>query len=198
MIINPFRTWWKCRKYWKIPKIKLFCGRMYKKEYYSEDSTIKDKQGIPIFKKGDVNYIQKGFIYFVSPNYLKWDKHWWNKFITIDSSDIGWKDKYNTPRYEHNPFFSIIIGTNLYKAFQFALILKCPVKRDENYWIYEDDYWESMLNFVYYNIPLYECLWFNNNHELHSHDGVKLLPIYNPEMFTKLGNELVKLHIKKS
>lgn len=60
-IVNPLRTWWKARKIFKIPKLKIYCGKwkiglpIYSKnvlsliDIYSYDLTWKDKYVIPRF-----------------------------------------------------------------------------------------------------------------------------------------------------
>lgn len=60
--------------------------------------------------------------------------------ITIRSCDVGWKDKYDTPRYEQPPYIWIhIFGIN------FII-----------YWVLVDskletsDYWEQALWYLYY------------------------------------------------
>lgn len=56
-----------------------------------------------------------------------------NKIMFV-SKDLGWKDKYDTPRYEEPPYVWI-------KIYKFELIL----------WFEEDpDYWEQILWYLYY------------------------------------------------
>ena len=60
-------------------------------------------------------------------------------FIHIMSVDVGWKDKYDTPRYEYPPAIWIhLFGINL--------IWYWDIKRDE----YTDDYWEQALWYLHY------------------------------------------------
>ena len=63
---------------------------------------------------------------------------WWsNPYpIHIVSTDVGWKDKYDTPRFEHAPYIWIyLFGLNLIW-----------------YWTIEDEdcYWEQVLWYLYY------------------------------------------------
>ena len=60
-------------------------------------------------------------------------------YIHIMSVDVGWKDKFNSPRYEYPPAIWIhLFGINL--------IWYWDIKRDG----YTDDYWEQALWYLYY------------------------------------------------
>ncbi len=92
----------------------------------------------------------KGFIYFVSRDYLKWSK----LPITIDSRDVGWKEKWGEARYERPGFFSIIIGRDFSKAWQFCMYVKEPLPRkgplvDKKYFS-DEIYWTMLLTYVYF------------------------------------------------
>lgn len=61
----------------------------------------------------------------------------------IVNLDVGWKDKYNSPRFERPPRFSIVLfGLSL------TFSLHCPIK---DAYSCDDHYWESILNHLYYN-----------------------------------------------
>ncbi len=125
----PLSVWWKCRKYWKFPKINFYIGRL-----------------------------NKGYIYFVSTEYLKWTSKPWFP-VTIACRDLCWKDKYESPRFEMPPLFSIIFGRNCDTAFQIAFWFTAPKVVNT---FYTDDmpeclkypsdyeYWESMIWYLYY------------------------------------------------
>jgi len=193
----PFKTWWKARKYWKRPKFKFYIGRIgYKLTgYYDHDSSIKLSDGKLLYKKGDPIYDQVGVWYFASWNYLKWYK---SKFrqkwfpLTIDSFDIGWKDKWNEPRYEMPGTFSIIWGNNIYNSWQICFRVEAPkiecyipeedkeffkehisVNHERPYSI--DDYWETMLWFTEYcdcDFKKAFNSWQNGNWSTSYEDGV--------------------------
>lgn len=144
----PFATWWKARKYFKRPRFKFYFGRMQKKEWNS---------GSDVFKiKPQYIYMDKGFRYFLSGDYIKWNTS--ELFpVLMESRDICWKDKYNTPRYEHPGFFSIIFGRDLRYAWQFVIVVEAPEiyytkKNGTKEKLIEDMYWESIL-------------WYNNYYE---------------------------------
>lgn len=120
---NPFKTWWKARKYFKIPKteISFFC-----KKY-------------------------PGFIPapYASVNRL-------SKIIDINIQDVGWKDKWNSPRHENNPFIFVC----LFRKFGFLIqpkiygINEFGEKKEEDI-----IYWEYLLDYIYYckNLRLDSC-----------------------------------------
>lgn len=70
---NPWYVWWKCRKYFKKPKWRLFnCGKI---EWFF---------GLPC-------------------------RHdYYNRILDIKFSSLGWKDKYNSPRHEWDPYINIV------------------------------------------------------------------------------------------
>ncbi len=175
----PFATWWKARKYFKRPKFKFYFGRMQKKEWYS---------GFSKFIIQPYFYIDKGFRYFVSADYLKWSMSKWFP-ILVESRDICWKDKFDTPRYEHPGFFSIIIGRNLKTAWQFAIVVKAPniyflnngKTKDK---IHSDAYWESIL-------------WYNNYYKEYKSDKPDLKKAFLSEtgyLFTNNTHTLSKFN----
>lgn len=54
---------------------------------------------------------------------------YWGYPIKIHNGDLGWKDKYNTPRFEWNPIWTL----NLF-GLQFAILYVPPCKDWDNYW----------------------------------------------------------------
>lgn len=81
--------------------------------------------------------------------YFKWGKYWdpilWcpkPSYIHIVSRDVGWKDKYNTPRYEGPPYVWIyLFGLNIIWYWDLPL----------HNWTKTDDYWEQALWYLFYN-----------------------------------------------
>ena len=66
--------------------------------------------------------------------------------IFIRCRDIGWKDKYETPRYEEPPHIWIhLFGLNLFWYWNLPKNLLYDPKKD-----YIDDYWEQALWYLYY------------------------------------------------
>ena len=81
--------------------------------------------------------------------YFKWSTNnwypmiWCSKpaYVHIMSVDVGWKDKYDSPRYEYSPAIWIHI-------FKFNLIWYWDLPLHEHKYI--NDYWEQALWYLYY------------------------------------------------
>ena len=79
---------------------------------------------------------------------LKFEFHWGrnlrgypgNSILSWDSSDVVWKDKYDTPRFEYSPFFTLY----LFGCLQFWFEL--DISEDFS----ETEYWEQLLWCLYY------------------------------------------------
>lgn len=99
-IENPFKTWWKAKKYFKRPKL--------------------------------------SFGFFPTHN---------GKFLKINCHDILWKDKYDSPRHEINPYIEITLFNLFGFSIQFHTYYKDEfgIKQVGN--IY---YWEYLLSWLYY------------------------------------------------
>lgn len=137
----PFATWWKARKYFKRPKFKFYFGPLHK--YYGK---VKTKFGTYD------DYTTKGYWPMASTEYLKWNTPKWFP-IHIMSWNIGWKDKYNTPRYETPGYFIIFFGRNYRTCWQFSMVVKAPEVyccNDCTRTDHEDNYWESILWYLNY------------------------------------------------
>lgn len=63
-------------------------------------------------------------------------------WIQIIAQDVGWKDKYDTPRYEYAPYIWIHI-------FKWNFIWYWSLPLHQKY--YDDEYWEQALWYLYYN-----------------------------------------------
>lgn len=78
-----------------------------------------------------------------------WIKHIFNNFYYIEigypfsirSVNLGWKDKYETPRFEWCPSFQIY-----FFYWQFCIFWKTPLVLD----IFHDDYYEQILWYLKY------------------------------------------------
>ena len=138
----PFRTWWKAKKYFKKPKFKFYFGPMWK-----YNGKVKTKFG----EYDDYEY-KGGYWPAASTEFLKWNTPKWFP-IHIVSWDIGWKDKYNTPRYEHPGYFIIFFGSDYRKHWQFSMTVTAPdffCNNDCTIEDHDDNYWESMLWYLHY------------------------------------------------
>ena len=72
----------------------------------------------------------------------------WYDFLHI--SDIIWKDKYNSPRHEGNPYIII----NLFNLIQFQWEFGRWINNKD----YSLEYWESLLYYTKYNKSILESL----------------------------------------
>ena len=113
-INNPFKTWWKARKYFKKPSIKCHFGLL--------------KYSFP--------YANRDYI---------------GKIIDISIQDVMWKDKYNSPRHERNPYVWIC----LFRLFRFEIGTRINALTETGK--VEDRstfYWEYLLDYLYYSKSL--------------------------------------------
>lgn len=138
----PFATWWKARKYFKKPKFKFYFGPMWK---------YRGKENTQFGEYEDYEY-QGGYWPMASTEYLKWHTPKWFP-IHIMSWDIGWKDKWDTPRYERPGYFIIFFGRNYKTCWQFSMVVKAPetyCNNDCTKLDGDDNYWESILWYLHY------------------------------------------------
>ena len=113
-INNPFKTWWKARKYFKRPSFKCYFGLL--------------KYSFP--------YANRDYI---------------GKIIDISIQDVMWKDKYNSPRHERNPYVWIC----LFRLFRFEISTRINALTETGK--VEDRstfYWEYLLDYLYYSKSL--------------------------------------------
>ena len=67
------------------------------------------------------------------------------KLLSVEIHDVSWKDKYDTPRHEENPFVSI----GLFNYFFFNWIWDLPSCLNTDF-MDNDNYWEQALWYLYY------------------------------------------------
>lgn len=152
----PFKTWWKARQYFKKPKFTWYFGPMFK--YHGKKQS---KFG----EYDDYEYLG-GYWPAASTEYLKWHTPKWFP-IHVMSYDIGWKDKFDDPRYENPGFFIIFFGRDYRKHWQFSLVVSAPETyccNDCTEKDIDDNYWESILWYLYYP---YEYNTLNNKRNLY-------------------------------
>lgn len=146
----PFATWWKARKFFIRPKFRFYFGPVmkFKEHVVTEFGEFDD-------------YEYRGVWPAVSTEWLKWNLSK-NKFIrffqklfpiTIYSYDIGWKDKYNSPRFENNGYFIIFFGRDYNKCWQFSITVSAPklfINNDCTRQHMDEHYWETILDYLHY------------------------------------------------
>jgi hypothetical protein len=74
-----------------------------------------------------------------------------SKILEVWSSDVWWKDKYDSPRFEGNPFIYVCFFKSIGFSICFNVIYIDELGRNKDCSML---YWEYLLDFVYYNRPL--------------------------------------------
>lgn len=95
---------------------------------------------------------------------------YYNSILDITSSAVGWKDKYNSPRHEWDPYIAI----TLFRKWQILWIFNWGKDSLKNI-----STWEALLTYLYYRRSLSRSImdneWRNQSGELISpKDNLKL------------------------
>ena len=85
----------------------------------------------------------KLYFRFTKESYAPYPVLWVSKpsFIHIVSTDVGWKDKYDTPRFECSPY----VWIHIFK-WNWVWYWSLPLHQKHR----EDEYWEQVLWYLYY------------------------------------------------
>ena len=78
----------------------------------------------------------------------------YNKFLDIKFSSLGWKDKYNHPEHEWDPYISIIF----FNKFQLLWTFNWTKKNNANSYTRSMATWEAILDRLYFHKSLEECI----------------------------------------
>jgi hypothetical protein len=165
LIYNPFKTWWKARKYFKRPKISFhFFWKL--------------SQNCPIAYTKNVG-----------------------KILDIYIDDVLWKDKYNSPRHERDPF----IWVCFFKQFGFSINFDIYYRNEFGERVVGNMYyWEYMLDYLYYhhtltcfpvwegNSKLYKYIFEFKNTEGGSKDVLSPCKYIVPSVAMSLNKEGIK------
>ena len=81
-----------------------------------------------------------------------------NKFVDFRMSALGWKDKYNSPRHEWDPYISIV----LFRKWQLIFTFNYAILGDDCSYTRDIATWEAMLDIVYNNKSLQQVV---NEHQ---------------------------------
>lgn len=134
-----------------IPFTKIW--REYHSPYYCWNKVKK------YFKKPDA-YFYKGKIQWFYGFPMK--KNYLNSIIDIRFRNLGWKDKYDSPRFEWNPYISIVFFRKYQLLWTFFY--------DKNDYCKNMATWEAILGMIYYNKSINEVyldnLWFDEENKL--------------------------------
>lgn len=82
----------------------------------------------------------------------------WGWPIKLSFQELGWKDKFGSPRFEWCPSFKIF-----FFGLQFCIFWRSPIKDK-----FEDQYWEQILWYIHYankDITKAKKTWPWNNYE---------------------------------
>lgn len=114
-ISNPLGTWYKARKYFKLPTIKI-----------NVFTNLRDN--CPYASFNNVG-----------------------KILNISCCDVSWKDKWNSPRHERNPY----IWVCFFKRFGFSIHFRVYyIDELGNKTSGDMYYWEYLLDYLYYSKSL--------------------------------------------
>jgi hypothetical protein len=99
------------------------------------------------FKRPKCHFIFKKNLWFfglyINPTY-------YNRFIHIRTSAVGWKDKYDIPRHEWDPFIQIVF----FRKWHMVWLFNWVDKTDQRSYISSMATWEAILDRIYYNKDL--------------------------------------------
>jgi hypothetical protein len=125
------------------------------------------------------------------------------KILEIDFHDIGWKDKWNSPRHEKSPY----VWVCLFKTIGFSINFDIYYYNEFGEKVNGDmHYWEYLLNWLYYknkktlrcysawtsNSELYRYVEKWGNEEDGSKDEYKPYQMIIPEVAMSLNKEGIK------
>jgi len=106
----------------------------------------------------------KLYFKFVKDEYAPYPILWVSKpaFVQIMFHDVGWKDKYDTPRFEYHPYIWIhIYKWNFVWYWDLPDTIGYNPKTD-----HIDDYWEQALWYLYYTNTISQVLLGKSNIEM--------------------------------
>lgn len=119
----------------------------------------------------------KDYFRIIKPKFqIDWFKSNKAKILEINSFDLMWKDKWNSPRHEFNPRILISIFNYLHIRIDFT------IGEDS---IHDMVYWESALWWLYYNKSLnkaieYSSGWSDYDEETNSYKPMSFCILKEP------------------
>lgn len=103
------------------------------------------------FKRPKCHFIFKKDLWFFGL-YIK--REYYNKFIHIRTSAVGWKDKYDSPRHEWDPFVQIVF----FRKWHMCWVFNWIDPKDPKSYVKSMATWEAILNRIYYSKTLDACI----------------------------------------
>ena len=114
------------------------------------------------FRRPNIHLLKGKNIWFFG---LPCRRDYYNKIIDIRFSSLGWKDKYNSPRHEWDPYISIVF----LRKYHLIWIFNYVVKGDSNGSTRNIATWEAMLDYLFYGRTLDQCkkshVWLSGLYE---------------------------------
>lgn len=96
----------------------------------------------------------KDYFRIIKPKFqIAWFKSNKAKILEVNSFDLMWKDKWNSPRHEFNPRILISIFNYLHIRIDFT------IGEDS---MHDMVYWEAALWWLYYNKPLHKAFKYSS------------------------------------
>lgn len=139
LIQNPLKTWWRARKYFKMPKIRIHkIGKLFPKTIHTQFGDYVDN---------GLNYCPYACLDSIGD------------ILSIYSADVMWKDKWDSPRHERNPIIWIVFFKRIGFCITFNITYKDELGKVESGDMY---YWEFLLTYLYYNHDIKSALLASN------------------------------------
>lgn len=132
-------------KWKKWIKNKIWAFNEYRNPFYHWWK-VRDK-----FKKPKCHVIWKKELWFFG---LPIRKEFYNRFINIHSSAVGWKWKYDEVRHEWDPYIDICF----FRKWHLCFIFNWIDKKDKDSWCKSMTTWEAILDYLYNNKTIEDCI----------------------------------------
>ena len=87
-----------------------------------------------------------------------------SKILDIESNDVMWKEKYDSPRHERSPYIWVCFFKRFGFSINWHIYYKNEFGEDENGDMF---YWEYLLSFTHFNKPLTEYQYWVGNSKLY-------------------------------
>ena len=150
-----------------IQKIKLF--NEYKNPFYTWWKVRK------IFKRPKCHIIIGEHIWFFGIVILD---EYYNPFISIKTSNVGWKWKYDEVRHEWDPYIQI----RFFRKWDIIFVFNWIDKKDRDSTCRSMATWEAILDYLYNSKSIQECINYhvwgaklseNNSSEITIHKNIR-------------------------
>lgn len=191
----PLRSWWKAKKYFKFPKLQI-------QPFFALRISAMTETMYKIGIKPNIKLFGKEYLISHSCSAPYANNKLIGKIIDISCSDVMWKDKYNTPRHERDPYFYI----SFFRLFGVWITFgKKYIDPDCNLKNASMEYWEYMLDYLHYSKSLIitdfweynSNVYKNRNYENGETKPIRLIVPTPSFSLNKRGRkEFVKIHNK--